>query len=80
MVRTVATGATLNFQDHLSTGGINSLFGGGTVNIGTASTTMLTVNSGNFAGSIAGIRCAESELEPVLGIVLDGLRYQPPRG
>lgn len=51
---TVATGTTLNFQDHLSTGGINALFGGGTVNIGTNSATNLVVNSGNFAGNIAG--------------------------
>lgn len=51
---TVATGATLDFQDNLSTGGINSLFGEGTVNTGTAFTTMLSVNSGNFAGNIAG--------------------------
>ena len=35
---------------------------------------------GRLVGSIAGIRCAESDLEPVLSIVLDGLRYQPPRG
>jgi AcrR family transcriptional regulator len=36
---------------------------------------------GRLVGSIAGIRGAEpAELERVLGIVLDGLRYQPPRG
>lgn len=51
---TVASGATLNFQDNLSSGGINALFGGGTVNIGTNPSTTLTVNSGNFAGNIAG--------------------------
>jgi autotransporter-associated beta strand protein/T5SS/PEP-CTERM-associated repeat protein len=51
---TVASGATLEFQDNLSTGGINALFGAGTVNTGTNSATTLTVNSGNFSGSIAG--------------------------
>ncbi len=51
---TVAAGATLAFQDNLSTGGINALFGAGTVNTGTNSATSLVVNSGNFAGNIAG--------------------------
>jgi autotransporter-associated beta strand protein len=51
---TVASGATLNFQDNLSSGGINALFGAGTVNTGTNSATSLTVNSGTFAGNIAG--------------------------
>lgn len=51
---TVASGATLNFQDNLSSGGINALFGGGTVNIGTNPATTLAINSGNFAGNIAG--------------------------
>ncbi len=51
---TVAAGATINFQDILSTGGINALFGAGTVNIGSNSTTMLEVNSGNFSGAISG--------------------------
>ncbi|MBL9163044.1 MAG: autotransporter-associated beta strand repeat-containing protein [Planctomycetaceae bacterium] len=51
---TVASGATLDFQDHLATGGIRALFGEGTVNTGTASSTMLTIDSGNFAGNIAG--------------------------
>lgn len=51
---TVATGTTLDFQDHLSTGGINALFGAGTIKIGSAATTMMVVNSGNFAGNIAG--------------------------
>lgn len=51
---TVASGATLDFADHLSTGGINALFGAGTVNTGTNTATVLTVNSGDFAGDIAG--------------------------
>jgi autotransporter-associated beta strand protein len=51
---TVATGAVLDFQDHLFTGGINALYGEGTVNIGSNAATTLTVNSGNFAGNIAG--------------------------
>ncbi|WP_428307917.1 beta strand repeat-containing protein [Lacipirellula sp.] len=51
---TVASGATLNFQDHLSTGGVRALFGGGTVNIGSSAATMLVVDAGNFAGNIAG--------------------------
>jgi autotransporter-associated beta strand protein len=51
---TIAAGATLNFQDQLSGGGINALFGAGTVNTGTLSTTSLAVNSGNFSGNIAG--------------------------
>ncbi len=51
---TVASGATLDFQDHLSTSGINALFGEGTVNTGSASATKLVVNSGNFAGNLAG--------------------------
>ncbi len=51
---TVAAGATLEFQDNLSTGGINALFGAGTVNTGTNSATSLTVNSGSFSGNIAG--------------------------
>lgn len=53
-ITTVAAGATLDFQDNLSTGGINVLSGAGTVNTGTNSATTLTVNSGNFAGNIAG--------------------------
>lgn len=51
---TVASGATLDFQDNLSTGGINALFGAGTVNIGSNPATMLVVGSGNFAGNIEG--------------------------
>lgn len=51
---TVASGATLEFQDNLSSGGINALFGAGTVNTGANSTTTLAVNSGNFTGNIAG--------------------------
>jgi autotransporter-associated beta strand protein/T5SS/PEP-CTERM-associated repeat protein len=51
---TVASGATLDFQDNLSTGGIAALFGGGSVNLGTNSTTTLTVGSGNFTGLISG--------------------------
>ncbi len=51
---TVSSGASLLFQDNLSTGAIRALFGGGTVNIGSNSTTELFVNSGNFSGSIAG--------------------------
>ncbi len=51
---TVAAGATLDFQDNLPGGGIDALFGSGTVNTGTLSTTSLVVNSGNFAGNIAG--------------------------
>jgi autotransporter-associated beta strand protein len=51
---TVASGATLDFQDHLSTGGISELLGAGTVNIGSNSATVLIVNSGNFAGDISG--------------------------
>lgn len=50
----IAAGATLNFQDQLSGGGINALFGAGTVNTGTLSTTAFVVNSGNFSGNIAG--------------------------
>jgi fibronectin-binding autotransporter adhesin len=51
---TVAAGATLAFQDNLSTGGINALFGAGTVNTGTNTATSLTVQSGTFSGSISG--------------------------
>ena len=51
---TVASGATLDFADNLSGGGINALFGAGTVTIGTNSATTLAVNSGNFAGNISG--------------------------
>ena len=51
---TVTTGTTLDFQDHLATGGIKSLQGNGTVNIGSNATTTLTVNSGNFSGTITG--------------------------
>jgi autotransporter-associated beta strand protein len=51
---TVASGATLDFQDHLSTGGISALFGAGTVHIGSNSATELIVNSGNFAGNLSG--------------------------
>lgn len=51
---TVAAGATLGFQDNLSTGGINALFGAGTVNTGTNTATSLIVRSGSFAGSISG--------------------------
>ncbi len=51
---TVASGATLEFQDNLSSGGINALFGAGTVNTGTNTATSLTVNSGSFSGNIAG--------------------------
>lgn len=51
---TVAAGATLDFNDNLTTAGINALFGAGTVNTGSAFTTQLTVNSGNFGGNIAG--------------------------
>lgn len=52
---TVAAGATLDFQDHLTAAsGINALFGAGTVRTGTLSTTSLVVNSGNFSGDIAG--------------------------
>lgn len=51
---TVATGATLNFQDNLTGGSIKALYGAGTVNTGTSSATTLTVQSGSFAGNIAG--------------------------
>jgi autotransporter-associated beta strand protein len=51
---TVAAGATLDFQDNLSTGGINALFGAGTVQTGSNTATELIVNSGNFTGNIAG--------------------------
>lgn len=51
---TVAAGATLEFRDNLSTGGINALFGAGTVNTGTNTATSLIVNSGSFSGNIAG--------------------------
>jgi len=51
---TVATGATLDFQDHLAPGGINNLQGNGTVNIGSSASTLLTVVSGNFSGTITG--------------------------
>jgi len=51
---TVATGATLDFQDHLASGGINNLQGNGTVNIGSNASSTLAVISGNFSGSITG--------------------------
>jgi len=51
---TVATGATLDFQDHLASGGINNLQGNGTVNIGSNASTTLAVTSGSFSGSITG--------------------------
>lgn len=51
---TVATGATLGFQDHLASGGINNLQGNGTVNIGSSASTTLAVISGNFSGAITG--------------------------
>jgi autotransporter-associated beta strand protein/T5SS/PEP-CTERM-associated repeat protein len=51
---TVAAGATLAFQDQLSVGGINALFGAGVVNTGTSFATSLVVNSGSFSGNISG--------------------------
>ncbi|WP_442483273.1 beta strand repeat-containing protein [Aeoliella sp. SH292] len=51
---TVASGATIDFQDNLTTGGIRALYGEGTINMGTNSSTMLTIDAGNFAGNIAG--------------------------
>lgn len=52
---TVAAGATLDFADFLSVnGGIQALYGAGTVQTGTLSATQLVVNSGNFSGNIAG--------------------------
>lgn len=51
---TVAAGATLNFQDQLSGAGIKALYGAGTVNIGSNSSTTLAVSSGNFSGSLTG--------------------------
>lgn len=51
---TVNTGTTLDFQDHLATGGINNLQGNGTVNIGSNASTTLAVSSGNFSGTITG--------------------------
>lgn len=51
---TVATGATLEFNDLLPNVSLNTLLGGGTVNIGTDSNTVLTVQSGNFSGTLAG--------------------------
>lgn len=51
---TVATGTTLDFQDHLSTGGIANLQGNGTVHIGSNASSTLAVNSGNFSGTITG--------------------------
>ena len=51
---TVSANATLDFQDHLATGGVNNLQGNGTVNIGSNATTTLSVNSGNFSGTITG--------------------------
>lgn len=51
---TVAAGATLAFQDQLSGTGIKALFGAGTVDTGSLSTTSLVVHSGTFSGNIAG--------------------------
>lgn len=51
---TVAAGATLDFDDNLGSGGIRALYGAGTVQIGSNSSTTLVVNSGNFSGNIAG--------------------------
>lgn len=51
---TVAAGATLDFDDNLGTGGIRALYGAGTVQIGSNSSTALVVDSGNFSGNIAG--------------------------
>ncbi len=51
---TVAAGATLDFQDHVTSGGIFNLQGGGTVNVGANASKTLTVSNGNFSGSITG--------------------------
>lgn len=51
---TVSSNTTLDFQDHLASGGIRNLQGNGTVNIGSNASTLLTVNSGNFSGTITG--------------------------
>jgi len=66
---TIASGATLDFQDQTGDG-INALFGAGTVNIGTSASTTLTVNSGNFSGNIAGDGGLVKETEGTL--VLSG--------
>lgn len=52
---TVAAGATLDFQDNLTAGGgINALYGAGTVRTGNLTGTSLVVNSGDFSGDISG--------------------------
>ncbi|HTA99592.1 MAG TPA: autotransporter domain-containing protein [Bradyrhizobium sp.] len=53
---TVATAATLDFNDQMSpsSGGINNLLGSGLVVTGTNATTDLRIASGTFAGEIAG--------------------------
>lgn len=65
----VAAGATLDFQD-LTGNGINALYGAGTVNTGTSSSTTLTVNSGNFSGNISGAGALVKETDGTL--VLSG--------
>lgn len=51
---TVSSNTTLDFQDHLAGGGIRNLQGNGTVHIGSNASTTLSVNSGNFSGTITG--------------------------
>ncbi len=63
---TVAAGATLDFQDNLSGGGINVLLGAGVVNTGVLSETSLVVNSGDFAGNISGNGALVKETEGTL--------------
>jgi fibronectin-binding autotransporter adhesin len=63
---TVATGAKIEFQDNLSAGGIKALFGAGTVDMGSSSSTTLTVNSGSFSGVISGAGGLVKETEGTL--------------
>jgi autotransporter-associated beta strand protein/T5SS/PEP-CTERM-associated repeat protein len=51
---TVATGATLDFNDQVTGGAIENLRGNGTVRIGSLGNSTLAVNSGNFSGNFLG--------------------------
>jgi autotransporter-associated beta strand protein/T5SS/PEP-CTERM-associated repeat protein len=51
---TVAAGATLDFNDQVSGGAVGNLLGSGTVRIGSQGSSVLSVNSGNFSGSLFG--------------------------
>lgn len=51
---TVASGATLDFNDFVADGGIANLQGAGIVQTGTLAATNLEISAGDFAGSLTG--------------------------